>query len=64
MKAASVIGKSVKRSDVLEKVTGEAQYVADMTLPGLLHGKQQAQQRRARADPPHRHRAARSRCRA
>lgn len=33
----SVVGKSVRRSDVLEKVTGEAQYVADVALPGLLY---------------------------
>ena len=35
----SVIGTSVKRSDLLGKVTGDAKYVADIHLPGLLHGK-------------------------
>lgn len=39
MKAASVIGKSVRRADVLEKVTGEAQYVADIALPGMLYAR-------------------------
>lgn len=35
----AVVGKSVKRRDLLEKVTGAAVYVADLKLPGLLHGK-------------------------
>ncbi len=35
----NVIGKSVKRSDMLEKVTGAARYAGDLTLPGMLHGK-------------------------
>ncbi len=35
----SVIGTSVKRSDLLGKVTGDAKYVADMHMPGLRHGK-------------------------
>ena len=34
-----IIGKSVRRDDVLEKVTGEAQYTGDVKLPGMLHGK-------------------------
>ncbi|MGE6783717.1 xanthine dehydrogenase family protein molybdopterin-binding subunit [Ensifer adhaerens] len=34
-----IVGKSVKRDDVLEKVTGEAQYTGDINLPGMLHGK-------------------------
>ncbi|WP_112975037.1 xanthine dehydrogenase family protein molybdopterin-binding subunit [Hyphomicrobiales bacterium] len=34
-----IVGKSVKRDDVLEKVTGEAQYTGDIKLPGMLHGK-------------------------
>ena len=35
----SIIGTSVKRNDLLAKVTGDAKYVADMQMPGLLHGK-------------------------
>lgn len=35
----SVIGKSVKRGDILEKVTGHAMYAGDLHLPGMLHGK-------------------------
>ncbi|QDY99856.1 xanthine dehydrogenase family protein molybdopterin-binding subunit [Nitratireductor mangrovi] len=35
----SVVGKSVKRSDTLEKVTGTALYAGDIILPGMLHGK-------------------------
>ena len=35
----SVVGKSVKRSDTLEKVTGSAVYAGDIALPGMLHGK-------------------------
>ena len=34
-----VIGKSVKRVDTLDKVTGGAQYAGDLALPGLLHAK-------------------------
>ena len=33
-----VIGKSVPRKEGREKVTGRAQYVDDMALPGMLHG--------------------------
>ncbi|HEY3355303.1 MAG TPA: molybdopterin cofactor-binding domain-containing protein, partial [Polyangia bacterium] len=33
------VGKSVNRVDAVEKVTGEARYVADLTLPGMLHAK-------------------------
>jgi CO/xanthine dehydrogenase Mo-binding subunit/CO/xanthine dehydrogenase FAD-binding subunit len=32
-----VVGKDVPRSDAIPKVTGAAQYVADMHLPGMLH---------------------------
>lgn len=35
----AVIGHSVKRTDLLDKVTGNAKYVADMPLAGLLHAK-------------------------
>ena len=34
-----VIGTSVKRSDMLEKVTGAALYAGDVALAGTLHGK-------------------------
>ena len=39
MTAFSIIGKSVKRNDLIDKVTGSAKYVADMQFPGLLYGK-------------------------
>ena len=32
-----VVGKDVPRTDALPKVTGAAQYVADIHLPGMLH---------------------------
>ncbi|QNO15884.1 molybdopterin-dependent oxidoreductase [Alkalicella caledoniensis] len=35
----SVIGKSVTKKDVLAKVTGKAQYAADITLDNMLFGK-------------------------
>lgn len=34
-----VVGQSVKREDTREKVTGEAQYSNDVTMPGTLHLK-------------------------
>ncbi len=39
MSEYSVIGKSLPRVDALEKVTGAAQYGADVLLPGMLYGK-------------------------
>ena len=41
MAELSVVGKSVSRIDILEKVTGRAQYTSEMgtRLPGLLYGK-------------------------
>jgi CO/xanthine dehydrogenase Mo-binding subunit len=33
------IGTSVRRLDYETKVTGRAQYVADMIVPGMCHGK-------------------------
>ena len=36
--AHPIIGQSVPRKEGREKVTGRARYVADMTLPGMLHG--------------------------
>ena len=35
----SIVGTSVKRTDLTAKVTGAARYVADMSHAGLLHGK-------------------------
>ena len=37
--AFTVIGKTARRTDALEKVTGKARYAADMTLPGTLHAR-------------------------
>lgn len=34
-----VIGTNVRRSDVMEKVTGAAKYTADIPLPNLLHAR-------------------------
>ncbi len=33
-----VVGKDVQRTDAIPKVTGTAQYVADIQMPGMLHG--------------------------
>ena len=33
------IGKTFRRLDYATKVTGRAQYLADMSVPGMLHGK-------------------------
>jgi CO/xanthine dehydrogenase Mo-binding subunit len=35
----SVVGQRVSRVEGYEKVTGEAQYVADIVLPNMLYGK-------------------------
>lgn len=35
----SVIGKRVQKYDALEKVTGRAEYLIDLKLPGMLYGK-------------------------
>ena len=35
----SVIGTSVARHDLPGKLTGEAKYTSDISLPGMLHGK-------------------------
>ncbi len=35
----SVIGKSPRRKDAMEKVTGKAKYAGDITLPGMLHAR-------------------------
>ena len=34
-----VVGRSVLRQDLLEKVTGAADYCVDVTMPGMLHAK-------------------------
>ena len=36
---AADIGKTFRRLDYESKVTGRAQYLADMSVPGMLHGK-------------------------
>lgn len=38
-KTTSPVGKSVPRIDAMEKAYGEAKYVFDMSLPGMLVGK-------------------------
>jgi CO/xanthine dehydrogenase Mo-binding subunit len=38
MTAEQIIGKSVPRKEGRDKVTGAAQYIDDMTLPGMLYG--------------------------
>ncbi len=37
--AYSIIGKRVRKYDSLEKVTGKAQFLLDIKLPGMLYGK-------------------------
>jgi len=39
MEEYSVVGKNLPRIDAWEKATGEARYGADLSLPGMLHGK-------------------------
>jgi CO/xanthine dehydrogenase Mo-binding subunit len=34
-----VVGRSVRRIDALEKVTGRARYVTDLEMPGMLHAR-------------------------
>ena len=38
MKHSHIVGTSVPRMEGRGKVTGQARYVDDMTLPGMLHG--------------------------
>ena len=33
-----IVGTSVPRKEGRDKVTGQAQYIDDMTLPGMLYG--------------------------
>ena len=35
----NVIGQSVPRRGLAEKLTGECRYTADLKLPGMLHAK-------------------------
>ena len=37
--AYNVVGTRPVRPDGVEKVTGRAQYGADISLPGMLHGR-------------------------
>lgn len=37
--AYTVVGQSPRRKDALEKVTGKAQFAADISLPGMLHAR-------------------------
>ena len=39
MTSNAVIGTSVARHDLPGKLTGEAKYTSDISLPGMLHGK-------------------------
>lgn len=39
MSDSAIIGHSVKRVDLLGKVTGTAQYAGDIQLPGMLHAR-------------------------
>jgi isoquinoline 1-oxidoreductase len=34
-----ISGKAIKRTDARQKVTGEAKFAGDITLPGMLHAK-------------------------
>lgn len=35
----NVVGRSVRRPDLIEKVTGAAEYCVDVTMPGMAHAK-------------------------
>ncbi len=39
MSEYSVVGKRLPRVDALEKVTGEAVFSVDVSLPNMIHGK-------------------------
>lgn len=38
MSDQSLIGRSLPRVEIREKLTGRAQYIADLYRPGMLHG--------------------------
>ena len=35
----TIVGQSIRRVDIPAKVTGQAEYVQDVRLPGMLHGR-------------------------
>jgi CO/xanthine dehydrogenase Mo-binding subunit len=37
--ALKYVGQSVPRVDGVEKVTGQAKFLGDLAVPGMLHGK-------------------------
>ena len=37
--ALRVVGRSVPRTDAVDKVTGRARYVTDLELPGMAHAR-------------------------
>ncbi len=39
MKVLNVVGRRVPMHDAAAKITGQAQFTDDLTLPGMLHGK-------------------------
>jgi xanthine dehydrogenase molybdenum-binding subunit len=39
MEAYQNVGKRIPKKDAIDKVTGKAQYINGMTLPGMLHAK-------------------------
>lgn len=39
MKEYSIVGKSIPKVDVEDKVTGRAKYAGDLFFPGMLLGK-------------------------
>ena len=51
----SVIGSRPVRHDGTDKVTGRAQYGADISLPGMLYGKVLRSPPRPRPHQEHRH---------
>ena len=38
-KGLAVVGKSLRRNDAVDKVTGRGKYTGDILLPGMLYGK-------------------------
>jgi len=39
MQEYTVVGQPIPKRDAVEKATGRAQYIQDINLPGMLHGK-------------------------
>ena len=50
-----VVGNPTPRIEGVLKVSGEAKYAVDVTLPGMLWGKLAAQPDRVRKNQAHRH---------